>query len=648
MLKDFTLSLELEPTENRIVQTAAIFWSHDVNTAKIYIELLRKGTPIILNKDVTVRVMMLFDDENKSEHIYTAKIEDELKGLVSITLEESMRMYVGQVTCGVYVDYQNEEKTDNGYFTFGMRRSLIDKDMPELQTLYVSDFEKALKDIKEFKVDIDKNISEMDNNFNEKYDKASKNIEEIMNKIEENDLVTNETFSDNNKINKENIFFDSTVSHKDKKATLTIIDDDCRAETWTKLRPFAKKKGVPVTLAAITGQVGIKNRITYEQMLQLKKEGFEFVSHTVDHKHLAELSDEEIDYQLKESAEWLDQNGFQGNTAIVYPYGSLDSRVTSIARKYYKCAFDVDLLDGSTNPATPPLDTYKIKRVSYNTMQGQIRLDEVKQQIDEAVVNGGWVVIMTHCFYPGFETESLEEVVDYARMKGLEISNVHNAINRLGNIIDIDAETYNYQLGSDGTIIPPSILKNYVINHETPLTKFPRGKTYTIFYVSHPSNEHLPGTGIGLLETLNASQNYNYQKFLDYQTKKEYVRYWGDEWTDWEAKDDLLKEKSIEVELLNDWSGELVVKKNELGLVMVNGNLIAGRSVRTLPIFKMPYGYRSGLYYPVFNVFNHTKNKAMAGALYQSSDGSISISEKEYFDEGDSVRISFNFVTTER
>lgn len=161
MLKDFTLSLELEPTENRVVQTAAIFWSHDVNTAKIYIELLRKGTPIILNKDITVRVMMLFDDENKSEHIYTAKIEDELKGLVSITLEESMRAYVGQVTCGVYVDYQNEEKTDNGYFTFGMRRSLIDKDMPELKKMYVSDFEDALKGIEELKEGIDKNVDNM-------------------------------------------------------------------------------------------------------------------------------------------------------------------------------------------------------------------------------------------------------------------------------------------------------------------------------------------------------------------------------------------------------------------------------------------------------------------------------------------------------
>lgn len=192
MLKDFTLSLELEPTENRVVQTAAIFWSHDVNTAKIYIELLRKGTPIILNKDVTVRVMMLFDDENKSEHIYTAKIEDELKGLVSITLEESMRMYVGQVTCGVYVDYQNEEKTDNGYFTFGMRRSLIDKDMPEMQKLYVSDFEEALKTFEEF----DSRLDDMEKHFDDRYDTAKMDVEQIEKLIKNNSVVTENNFEE--------------------------------------------------------------------------------------------------------------------------------------------------------------------------------------------------------------------------------------------------------------------------------------------------------------------------------------------------------------------------------------------------------------------------------------------------------------------
>lgn len=184
MLKDFTLSLELEPTENRVVQTAAIFWSHDVNTAKIYIELLRKGTPIILNKNVTVRVMMLFDDENKSEHIYTAKIEDELKGLVSITLEESMRMYVGQVTCGVYVDYQNEEKTDNGYFTFAMKRSLIDKRMPEMKQYYVSDFE-DLKNI----------IGVQSEKINKNVDDMTVKVEEINKIIKDNDIVTKNEYN---------------------------------------------------------------------------------------------------------------------------------------------------------------------------------------------------------------------------------------------------------------------------------------------------------------------------------------------------------------------------------------------------------------------------------------------------------------------
>lgn len=246
MLKDFTLSLELEPTENRVVQTAAIFWSHDVNTAKIYIELLRKGTPIILNKDVTVRVMMLFDDENKSEHIYTAKIEDELKGLVSITLEESMRMYVGQVTCGVYVDYQNEEKTDNGYFTFGMRRSLIDKDMPELQKLYVSDFEKALEKFKEIEKKIEQNdvvthpelkeytyeksyISESINQLNrEKLDKEIYN-KEIATKADEKEIIMLlDKKADRGSVNERFNSIDRTTRKKDVDITMRDLSQDVK------------------------------------------------------------------------------------------------------------------------------------------------------------------------------------------------------------------------------------------------------------------------------------------------------------------------------------------------------------------------------------------------------------------------------------
>lgn len=148
MLKDFQVDLELSPKDNRVIQTGATYWSHDVNTAKINIKLLRHSEPVILNKDVTVRVMMLFDDENKSEHIYTAKIEDGKAGIVSIILDKNVRSYVGQVICGVYADYGAEQKTDNGYFTFAMKRSLIDKRMPEMKQYYVSDFEDTLAKMK--------------------------------------------------------------------------------------------------------------------------------------------------------------------------------------------------------------------------------------------------------------------------------------------------------------------------------------------------------------------------------------------------------------------------------------------------------------------------------------------------------------------
>lgn len=184
MLKDFQVDLELNPRDNRMIQTGATYWSHDVNTAKINIKLLRHSEPVILNKDVTVRVMMLFDDENKSEHIYTAKIEDEKAGIVSVILDKNVRSYVGQVICGVYADYGAEQKTDNGYFTFAMKRSLIDKRMPEMKQYYVSDFEDTLAKMKLANAE-----------FAEVETKLNGRIDVIENEIKTNDIVTKPVFN---------------------------------------------------------------------------------------------------------------------------------------------------------------------------------------------------------------------------------------------------------------------------------------------------------------------------------------------------------------------------------------------------------------------------------------------------------------------
>lgn len=173
MLKDFQVDLELSPKDNRVIQTGATYWSHDVNTAKINIKLLRHSEPVILNKDVTVRVMMLFDDENKSEHIYTAKIEDEKAGIVSVILDKNVRSYIGQVICGVYADYGAEQKTDNGYFTFAMKRSLIDKRMPEMKQYYVSDFEDTLAKMKLTNAE----FAEVETKLNNRIDVIEKDIE---------------------------------------------------------------------------------------------------------------------------------------------------------------------------------------------------------------------------------------------------------------------------------------------------------------------------------------------------------------------------------------------------------------------------------------------------------------------------------------
>lgn len=189
MLKDFQVDLELSPKDNRVIQTGATYWSHDVNTAKIVVNLKRNSEPIILSSTVSVRMIMVFDDnDTQKKQVHKMTIDDTQNGVVSLILPKETLGFVGNVLCGVYVNYGENQSTDNGYFTFSMRRSLIDGEFPQLENGYVSEFQTMLDYMIE-------TASEFDN------------VEEELNKrinVIEKDIASNEVAkqSDVDKLNK--------------------------------------------------------------------------------------------------------------------------------------------------------------------------------------------------------------------------------------------------------------------------------------------------------------------------------------------------------------------------------------------------------------------------------------------------------------
>lgn len=173
MLKDFQVDLELSPKDNRVIQTGATYWSHDVNTAKIVVNLKRNSEPIILSSTVSVRMIMVFDDnDTQKKQVHKMTIDDTQNGVVSLVLPKETLGFVGNVLCGVYVNYGGNQSTDNGYFTFSMRRSLIDGEFPQLENGYVSEFQTML----DYMIETASEFDNVEEELNKRIDIIEKDI----------------------------------------------------------------------------------------------------------------------------------------------------------------------------------------------------------------------------------------------------------------------------------------------------------------------------------------------------------------------------------------------------------------------------------------------------------------------------------------
>ena len=343
-------------------------------------------------------------------------------------------------------------------------------------------------------------------------------------------------FSDRREENVDkNSFYRGLTMTKEKKAQLVFVDDDCRQEVWTLLKPIVEQENIPISIAAITQYPdtvdGTGNWLSLEQLKELQKVGFEVVSHTHTHKALGEISDEEVHYELATSKAWLKKRGFNHNI-LVYPYGSFGGK-QHIVSQYYQAAIRTDYGEHLLN--RPPVLQMQLERVYYNYQDGTNDIETCKQKIDEAIDNNELLIIGMHCHYDGFDSNGLIEIIQYAKLRGIEIVTAQEAINSYGNYIDLP----DFKIGSDGEIHSNSLgtyketPSNYY-NGTTPLTDFPLGKTTRTIVTG--DYQGLPTSNSGVLVThrFSSSDYHSYQDYIRTSNKNVWRRRWvGGEWQEW-------------------------------------------------------------------------------------------------------------------
>jgi peptidoglycan/xylan/chitin deacetylase (PgdA/CDA1 family) len=135
-----------------------------------------------------------------------------------------------------------------------------------------------------------------------------------------------------------------------KKSVLITMDDGYRS-VYNIAYPILKEFGYTATLFVYTSFVGVsKMAITWNQLKEMKADGFMIGSHTIFHSDLTRAKEGEpesefmarIKEELEGSKKILDQKLEQNTFFLAYPFGYYDQRSIQMARKAgYKVAMSV-------------------------------------------------------------------------------------------------------------------------------------------------------------------------------------------------------------------------------------------------------------------------------------------------------------------
>lgn len=216
MYKDIKIEVTIDARSGQIssaIETRAVFFSSDVNTGLVKINLKKDGQALPLANGAEVLVSLVKTaDETKGKLTYTPEIEEAEDGVVYWRIPEAIRGKKASYRAGVYVRYTNGQMLHGGYFKFTTDISDIDTNMPEFEEFYWQgwdEFQKeATSEWSEWKANQDADRSAWDNAQKEKQDafetetnkqmstltkqlnELDAEVDEISSLIAENDIVT--------------------------------------------------------------------------------------------------------------------------------------------------------------------------------------------------------------------------------------------------------------------------------------------------------------------------------------------------------------------------------------------------------------------------------------------------------------------------
>ena len=102
------------------------------------------------------------------------------------------------------------------------------------------------------------------------------------------------------------VSLDDLVQHRDVSRGIVLTFDDGTEDALTRVLPALRKRGMRATFFVITGFVGKPGYLSWDGVRALAAAGMEIGSHSVDHAHLADESDQRVREELTASKRELE------------------------------------------------------------------------------------------------------------------------------------------------------------------------------------------------------------------------------------------------------------------------------------------------------------------------------------------------------
>jgi len=309
-------------------------------------------------------------------------------------------------------------------------------------------------------------------------------------------------------------------------AIVTIIDDDMRVECRTVWNPVLLDTGVKISFAAISGNVGTPDYMNIGELHTYQDQGHEILSQTVTHEATADITPGRADPDYKNSQQWLKDNGFKGYDTLIYPGGMHTNNIPikNVARKYYKYAVATNI-GGEYNLA--PFDNWRVPRIQGDTGT----LQQLKTAVDNAILNNGWVVLMTHSHVLlTAGSQKMRDFIAYVQSLNVPIMPFGEASKIKGNAVAIgeftdDDSTFVGVNGSSkiGGSLTIRTTQNGVM--DAPITDY-KANAKNVQILTSVADTFM-STG-GVYEVFRGDSDlYSYATFTPYNSNRVFMRKWN-------------------------------------------------------------------------------------------------------------------------